>query len=171
MTAPYFLARWTGMAFEPLPRDRSACLQAYETGRCYRMTEHQDRSRQSHDHYFAALAEAHGNLPEHVTARLPTPEHLRKFALIRTGFADNRTLVASSKAEAMRLAAFLRPMDEFAIVTVEGATVSVWTAQSQSMRAMGRARFQDSKTKVLDCVASMIGTDPGTLSREAGKAA
>ena len=171
MAPPFVLMRWTGHHFEPLPRDRSACLAQYEVGRVYRMTEHQDRSTKSHDHYFASLAEAWENLPERIVARVPTPEHLRKFCLIRTGFADSRTLVASSKAEALRLAAFLRPMDEFAIVTVEGATVTVWTARSQSMKAMERAVFQDSKTKVLDYVASLIGTDPGTLSRETGRAA
>lgn len=37
MSLPFVLMRWTGHAFEPLPRDRSACLAQYEVGKEYPM--------------------------------------------------------------------------------------------------------------------------------------
>jgi hypothetical protein len=69
------------------------------------------------------------------------------------------------------LAAFVRPTDDFAIVTATGATVTVWTAKSQSVKAMGGKDFQVSKQAVLDVIADLIGVSPETLSREAGQAA
>jgi hypothetical protein len=171
MAPPFVLMRWTGSVFEPLPRDRSACLQAYETGRCYRMTEHQERSQESHDHEFAFVGETWKNLPDHLQAQFPSPTHLRRHGLIRGGFCNSRQLVCSSAAEARRLAAFIRPFDEYALVTISGAVVTVLTAHSQSKRAMGKAQFQASKDAVLRFCSELIDTDPGTLSREAGRAA
>ncbi len=81
------------------------------------------------------------------------------------------SFVASSKAEAARIAAFLRPVEDTAVVRVKDAVVIRWTAKSQSMRAMGKDDFQRSKDAVLAVIDELIGTAPGTLSREAGRAA
>jgi hypothetical protein len=171
MAAPYFLARWNGMAFEPLPRDRSACLAQYEVGRCYRMTEHQERSAESHNHEFAEVDEAWQNLPDHLRDEFPSPTHLRRHALCRKGFCSNKQLVLSSREEALRVAPFIRQLDDYSLISVRGCVVTVLTAFSQSKRAMGKAQFERSKQAVLDFCAELIGTDPGTLSRETGKAA
>ena len=56
-------------------------------------------------------------------------------------------------------------------VVVNEATVTVMTAKSQSMRAMGRVEFQRSKEAVLDVVAQMIGVKRDALAANAGKAA
>ena len=56
-------------------------------------------------------------------------------------------------------------------VIVRDATVRIYTAQSQSIKAMGARTFQDSKTKVLDILSDLIGVQPQTLQREAGRAA
>ncbi|WP_431861469.1 hypothetical protein [Azospirillum sp.] len=140
-------------------------------GEVYRLSEHQDRSDASHRHYFACINEAWENLTEHMAAQFPTPDHLRKFALIKAGHADSRQMVASSKAEAVRLAAFIKPIDDYALVLVDGAVVTVWTARTQNMRAMDRKTFQASKDAVLAIVAEMIGTTPAALSANAGQAA
>jgi hypothetical protein len=44
-----------------------------------------------------------------------------------------------------------------------------WTAESQSLHEMGKERFQESKSRVLDILAEMIGVDPTTLFSEAEK--
>ncbi|MDR3571234.1 MAG: hypothetical protein P4L81_03475 [Candidatus Pacebacteria bacterium] len=170
MTAPIVFT-WTGSEMKPLRRFEKACDNAFVIGENYSLAEHLDRSANTHRHFFAALHDAWLNLPEAVAERFPTEESLRKFALIKCGFADSRQFVAASKAEATRLAAFIRPSDEYALVTVSGHVVTVWTAQSQSMRAMGKERFQESKTRVLDYVASLISVAPAQLAREAGQAA
>ena len=110
-------------------------------------------------------------MPEYLAERFATAEHLRKHALIRAGFRDERTIVASSKAEAQRIAAFVRPFDEYAIVVAKEATVIVYTAKSQSLRAMGRKEFAESKNAVLDEIAAMAGVEADDLRRNAGTAA
>lgn len=171
MTAPPLPFRWEGDGFKPLPRFAKECDRHFVVGEVYQLVEHHARSQNSHNHYFASLHEAWLNLPEHLGERFPSAEHLRKFALIKAGYADERSIVASSKAEALRLAAFLRPMDEFAIVTVSEAVVTVYTAKSQSHKAMGKTVFQQSKDAVLGIVSAMISTAPSTLSAHAGRAA
>lgn len=149
--------RWTGEAFEPLPRFKAACDKEMVVGQVYRMEVQEERSLASHNHYFAALAERWQSLPEHFGDRFPTPDHLRRYALIRAGYRDERTIATASKAEALRVAAFVRPMDPYAIVTTTEALVTVWTAQSQSMKAMGREAFQKSKDDVLGTIDDMLG--------------
>lgn len=143
----------------------------FVVGLVYNLDVVEQRSAASHAHYFACVSAGWQSLPESAAEQFPSPEHLRKFALIKTGYRDERTIVCSSKAEAARLCAFIKPMDEFALVVPNEATVTVYTAQSQSHRAMGRDRFQASKDDVLAYVSDLIGTDVTALRSNAGRAA
>lgn len=162
---------WDGEAFRVEKRFHRLADNQFVIGESYLMSQYEDRSAKSHSHQFAWLAEAWKNLPDDMIERWPTPEHLRKYALIGCGFATNRQFVASSKAEALRIAAFLRPKDEYAVVIVHECVVNEWTAVSQSRKAMGAVWFQRSKQAVLEFVAGLIGVPPETLSKEAGRAA
>ena len=144
---------------------------SFVVGEVYDLQHEEPRSGNSHRHYFAELTDAWRNLPERWAERLPTVEHLRAYALIRTGFADSRTFVARSASQAIDLRNFLRPCDPFSIVQADASTVTIWTAQSQSMRAMGKARFEDSKRKVLDYAAALIGATREDLAQNAREAA
>jgi len=170
MNAPV-LFEWKGDAMEPLARFRGLCDQIFVIGERYPLVVQEDRSQATHRHYFASIHDAWLNLPESIAERFPTDEHLRKWALIKSGYCDERSVVCASKAEAQRVAAFIRPMDCYAIVVVNEATIKVYTAQSQSTRAMGKAVFQKSKSDVLEVVSELIGVNSGELSREAGQAA
>ncbi|MBO1904621.1 hypothetical protein KHP60_05710 [Microvirga sp. 3-52] len=169
-TAP-ILFHWTGEAMVPHRRFQKECDRSFVVGEEYRLAVQEHRSQASHSHYFAAIHLAWMNLPESQADRFPTEEHLRKYALIKAGYRDERSIVCNSKAEAQRIAAFIKPMDEFAVVTTFEAVVTVWTAKSQSKAAMGKQVFQESKNKVLDVLAEMIGTQPETLTRNVGRAA
>lgn len=159
--------RWTGEAMEPLPGFAKRCDREFTVGEVYNLEAIEQRSAKSHAHYFAAVNEAWQNLPENLVEQFPTSEHLRKWSLIRAGYHQHRDIVASSKAEAQRLAAFVKPMDSYAVVTARESVVTVYTAESQSMKAMGKQRFQESKDAVLSLLAAMIGTDPVELGRAA----
>ena len=165
--APPIPVQWTGEAFVPIGRGSRDADRYFVIGERYQLVEEKQRSAASHRHYFASVNEAWSSLPEEIAGRFPSAEHLRKFALIMTGYRDERTLVASSRAEAQRLASFVRPMDDYAVVTVEGSLVSVLTAKTQNMRAMDKATFQASKDAVLDYIAEMIGVEPGALAKQA----
>ena len=143
----------------------------YVEGEVYRLVDEPERSHKSHSHFFAAVTEAWRNMPEEMLERWPTAEHLRKYALIKSGYADTQTLVCASAAEAQRVAAFVRPTDEFSIVLAVECTVTRFTAKSQSKRAMGARDFQDSKEAVLQFLSALIGIRKQELSDNAGKAA
>jgi hypothetical protein len=164
---------WQGDGFSLVPGAywQKKADERYVIGERYQLVEHQDRSAASHNHYFAALHEAWTNLPESISFEFPSSEHLRKRGLILTGYRDERSIVCASKAEAMRFAAFIKPMDDFAVVSVHECAVVVWTAKSQSTRAMGRKEFNESKQKVLAYVWELCGVDPETGNKNAGMAA
>lgn len=166
------LSIWDGEAFIPIsPAWGKRADGHYVVGERYYIAPIEDRSGRSHRHYFAAVAEVWKNLPDEYAERFQTAEHLRKWALIKTGWRDERTVVCAGKAEAQRVAAFTKPIDDFAVVVARDAVVVHWTAKSQSARAMGKQDFQKSKDDVLGVLAEMIGTTPDTLKANAGKAA
>lgn len=157
---------WDGRAFTPTSdRFRRAADERFGAGEVVTLDQVQARSQQTHNHYFAVLHEAWASLPDHLAAQFPTEDSLRSYALCKAGFCDVETFVAASKAEAMRLAGFVRKGN--VLVTVSGAAVTRLTPHSQSMKAMGAAVFNDSKAKVLDVVADLIGVEPATLTRQA----
>lgn len=162
------LFRWDGEAMEPFGgfQARQADKQ-YVVGETYRMVEHHDRSANSHRHFFATINDAWQNLPDELLEEYPNPEVFRKKLLIRAGYADERSIVCASKAEAQRIAAFVKPMDDYAIVTVREAVVRVYTAHSQSVKAMGAKTFQESKQAVLDRIDSLLGVERGATQRSA----
>src|SRR6202034_4377926 len=164
-SAPY---RWSGSALVPLPRFAKMCAEQFTAGAIYRMKEDEQRSEKSHDHFFGCVKAAFENLPEHVADRFASPEHLRKWALIRSGFRSERTIIFQADDDAECTALLAQELDEFAVVLVEGRIVAVYTAKSQKLKrangdGMGRAEFEASKEAVLRVCSELIGIDVTTL--------
>lgn len=160
--------RWDGESAAPVhPRlaDRHLVV-----GEEYTFVEHHERSDASHRRYFAGVREAWLQLPDDLAMEFPTPDALRKRALIETGHYTERRFIASSPAEARKLAAWL-PKGAGVVIAVAGAAVIERTAMSQSYRSMGKALFQKSVADVDAWCADLIGVKPETLRREAGMAA
>ena len=134
-------------------------------GQRYRMVEEAERSTVSHNHEFAWLKEAWNSLPDELLDQYPNTEILRKHGLIEKGYCTMKQHVCASTAEAERLAAILKPYDAYAIVRQRGPVVTVYTAVSQSKRAMGAKQFQESKSALMDFVGDLLGVDPETLGR------
>ncbi len=171
---PAIRMQWDGEYLIPTDaRWQAAADRQLVVGETYMIREHAERSQESHNHYFACIHHAWLNLPE-THAGLPysiSSEHLRKFALIRSGFADTQSYACTSRAEAERWAANIRPLDEFSLVTVRECLVVRQTAKSQSRRAMGKSVFQDSKQAVLEFLASLIGVSVEQLAATSRTAA
>lgn len=121
------------------------------------------RSQNSHAHQFATITDMWRTLPEKYANHpwAANADALRKFALIQTGYRQVEMVDAGSKAAAERVAVALARhatmAHGYAHVSVQGATVVCITPESQSMRAMGGKRFQESKQAVLDFIADLIG--------------
>ena len=130
----------------------------------WQMAEH--RSKASHDHFFAIINEAWRNLPEDMADDFPSPEHLRKWALIKSGFCSETRIACANNNEAMTLATKAKAMDKYSIVAIDGKAVTIWTADSQRRDAMGRQAFQEAKERALHIISNLLGTDI-TILKEA----
>lgn len=151
--------RWEGDIMRPLPGFAKRCDALYVVGETYTLAPVEQRSSKSHAAYFAYLHDAWLSLPDHLAMQFPSEDALRKHALIMTGFRHERKLVLSSKEEARKVAAFLRPQggDSYAIISVHECVVVEWKAMSQSYRAMPKGQFQASQRAVRDWVDDLLG--------------
>lgn len=158
--------------FRALPHYQKLCDKELVVGEIYSLGIIEERSQASHSHYFASLNEAYKNLPEELAKNFRSVEHLRKWTLIRTGYYTSRSAIFPSPREAAEAATWAGPMvDEFDVTVVEGNVVTIYRAKSQSVRAMGKQEFQQSKSDVLDYVAAMIHTSRKQLEENARKVA
>ena len=165
MTAP-LIFQWNGEAMRPLGRFARLAAEAFTAGEQYRMEVAEARSWATHAHQFAWLYDAWLSLPERYAIEpwAQSSEHLRKYALIKTGWSNTQTWACGTKAEAGRWAANMRPEDEYSIVVAQGSTVTRYTAKSQAKRLMGAKDFQASKTAIMDFIAELLGVDPADLA-------
>lgn len=170
MDAPITFS-WDGEVMRPLPRFTKACDKQFVVGETYPLEVREERSSNSHRHYFAAMHDAWLNLPNEISEQFPTSEHLRRWALIKGGFCETTDHACSSNEEARKLAAFIAPIDTYAVVEVRGDIVRLHRAKSQSVRSMDKATFQQSKQTVLEIVSELIGTSAAELGTNAGAAA
>lgn len=163
------LCRWNGHAFEPEgDYHLRRAAEDYEHDQVVRLAPVEERSSASHRHQFAWLKTAWESLPERYAGEpwAQSPEHLRKYALIRTGFATTVETVCDSNATAMRVATMARSLDEYAVAEVDGRVIRVHRARSQSNRAMNKQDFEASKAAILNFIAGLIEVDPETLARQ-----
>lgn len=151
---------WTGEVFAPTnPYWAKKCDERFVVGQSYTLDELHARSSAAHGHYFGALHDIWQSLPERYAEQFPTEEHMRKYALIRTGFHTMTQHVCKSGAEADRLAAAIRPYDTYQVVTVKDSVVTVYNAISQDYRSMDKKTFGESKQAVLDWCSALIGAE------------
>lgn len=164
--------RWDGESFTPVgTRGKLEADRQFVIGQTYRLAEEQERSMLSHRHEFAWLREAWMNLPENIADQYPSPEHLRKRALIEAKFYTEQIIDAGSNAAALRVASGIKSREEFSVVIVRESIVVIRDPKSQSVRAMGPKEFQASKTAIMEIIAALIGVTPEELQKQAGKAA
>jgi hypothetical protein len=138
----------------------------FVVGQRYWLDEVSERSWISHKHEFAFVMNGWENLSDELTEKFPSPGHLRKAALIATGWHRETIIEAGSKAAALRVAAYARGEDEFAHVVVRGPTVIVRKARSQRMHGRDRMvkdEFQKSKDDILGWISALIGVEPERL--------
>jgi hypothetical protein len=162
---------WTGEEMVPWPQFAAMCDEQFVVGEHYRMQVEEDRSSASHRHFFAAVREAWENLPEKYAGRFPDWECLRKWCLIKCGYANEAHYPAPTPSDAILIAKIISEVDPEIVAVPHGDTVTIYTAKSQAVPAMNREEFQRSKQDVLDLLSEMLGTTVGQLKKNAGRAA
>lgn len=164
------LCLWDGDHFVPLARFKALCDRQFAVGEEYPLEVVENRSMAGHRGFMASVAEGWANLSEENAPRFPSPEHLRKWALVQCGYASLEETVLDSEKDARKFAAMIRRHEEYAVIRVKGNVVQVWTPRSQAMYGpdrMKRPEFEESSRAVLDLIASMSRTTRGELNREA----
>lgn len=168
---PLIRARWDGEAFRPVGNWPVAwCHDSLKPGEVVSFEIERERPMRSHRHQFAWLKSAWETLPERLHDRpwAASPETLRKHALIATGHCNVEVIDAGSNAAGERIAAFVANLGNkahgYCVVARRGRAVTCYTPHSQSLAAMGRDRFQKSKTDVLEWVSGLLGVSPDELS-------
>lgn len=111
-------------------------------------------------HFFAAIRDAWGNLPDAMRERFPNAEVLRKTALISVGYCDVMTVVAGSKSAAPQIANAFKARDQYCIAIPRGDVVTVYTARSMARRVLLKRDFRDVADKVFHWIAEQTGVDP-----------
>ena len=151
----------------PLDRFRRLASQQFRPGTEYALIPHQEQSDRERGLYNACIALTWGNLPDVDQRRFPSDAHLRKWCLIREGFADEHSMICDNEAKARSTGALCRKLDAFAVIKIDGPIVTVWTAKSQSKHDMGHDVFHESVTKVLERCAHMLGISVQELTDNA----
>lgn len=117
--------------------------------------------------YFAILRGVWQNLPDHWRQLLPSPTHLRKYALVKAGHCDTAIVNCGSQKAAVEVAAMAKRLDRFAVTDVRGAVVVIYVARSQKKRVQPKKQFLECADRVYDILADIIGADPAELGRAA----
>lgn len=165
MTAPTIIATWTDDGvFKPIKRFAKVCDANFVCGYDYFVDAVEPRSEKSHRHFFAMLGNIWDSLPDDMVLRFPTKEHLRKYALVRCGYADRQDIACATSEDALRLAAIARTLDQYCVVRVKDNTVAIWRARSQDHSHMDKAQFAESKDRVLSWCATLIGVEPAMVA-------
>lgn len=155
----------------PEPRYENVCRRQFSEGETYPLIVLEERSRASHNAFFAAIHSGWVNLPENVAARFPSAEHMRKWILCEVGWFDEKEIDCANEKHAKALQTFIRTEDDYARIFRRGSLVIIRKAKSQSLAAMGKKDFEASKRDCLDLLESMVNVPKGTLMREAGQSA
>lgn len=158
-----FRAQYDGEGFRLRHTQIEQADRQFAIGEWYWITQHEERSKESHGHFFACVTKVWENLPEPWDDQFPTPEHLRHFVLIKTGYRSESLIVFKDEAEARRTALLLHGENPFCVFHVDGNLIRRWEAESQKKRHMGVKRFQESKQACFDYFVNTFGIDPELL--------
>ena len=163
-TATTLFCGWDGERLIPLRRSLEIANNSLVVGERYICEILEQRSAASHRFYFATINDLFMSWPEAHPRQFSTPDHLRRWALIRCGFRTERQFATASKAEARRLATFLAAGDEYAELSVVDNVIVEWKALSQKSHSMGREQFAKSKESVLAFLAGEVGVTVESLA-------
>lgn len=170
---PQIIYECTGELMRPLAYHYDLFTRTFESGKRYQLIEFRERSRETHDHFFATVAGYWHNWPENYERELPSADHLRKHALIRTGHYIQCMIVHSSlEAASAYVRNFIRYVDyaEGSIAsTVNGTATVMRMAKSQRKNVMDDKEFARSKNDVLDFCQAVTGIPPEQMKREVKK--
>ena len=157
---------WVNGRLIPAARFMKQCREAFVDGELYVVEIQHQRDWIGHKAYFGKLSQLFRNWPEQYERQFDSAEHLRAWALIRTGHRVERQYVCATKAEAVRQAAVLRSEKPYTEISVNENVVVVWEALSQHSTAMGAKAFAKSSQDVVAFLCDLVGTTEEELTAQ-----
>lgn len=153
---------------------RKVC-EGLEVGKVYPFDIANMESEKSRDHFFASIKEIWATLPDHIMRAYPSPDHLRKQCLIRTGYCTMQVFKCDTENDALKAVQFIKSIDKFVACSIEKKVdglgeiyvLTALHAETQKRNSMGGKRFQESKQAVLDYLAEMLGCTADEIRRAA----
>ena len=165
---------WHGDALKPSTKTFAKLLdEQLVIGERYIVQIEAQRNWVAHRAYMATVGELYKNWPESAERQFESRDHLRHWALIRTGHCTRSEHVCETHAEAIRLAAALRSVVPYCEIAVARNLVLRLTAQSQKSLAMGAKEFKQSCNDVIEFLCEYVGVTEQQLKerRSADRAA
>lgn len=86
---------------------------------------------------------------------------------MRAGFADEEIIPFDSAADAKKAAILVRKKDDYAVIVPKGKVLQIFTAKSQSYRAMDKKTFQESVEAIERVISELLGTTRTELKNAA----
>ena len=169
MTAPApLMFLWEGDCMRPWPRFQRAADAQFVIGQSYKLQVVVEHSSKSQAHWHACIGETFKNLPDDLADKFPSQEHFRKWMLVQCGYATERVVACATMVEAHRVMALASQLDEYAVATRSGATVSIWTAKET--KRMLKKEYQEMKDKTLTFMAGLLDVTPDELANHGATA-
>lgn len=165
--------QWDGEHMVPHPRAQLLCERQYTVGKWYMLGDVEQRNTALERMFFASVREAWNNLSPEKTARWPSPNHLRKWALCKAGYCEHTDRACSDREMASIVAANCRrKYGEYAVIKIgKDNVVHAWVPFSMKREEMSAGTFKEAVERVLNVISAEIGVDPTTLRNNAGRAA
>lgn len=166
------ICEFDGEAYRPVTsRGLEIARAQHGTGERVTLIEYDPRSRLSHDHFFICVRGYWQNWPEDYPVAIANEDQLRKHALIATGHYDESACAfESAEAAAAYITMMTRSVD-YAEFSDFAEVVVVRIAKTQRKKAMGAALFQQSKSDVLEFLASVVGVKPEEMKTQSARIA
>lgn len=158
---------WNGEVLVPVRGYQRQADASLVIGTRYTVEVEEPRNMAQHKGYFARIHEAWQSMPEELLEDYPSSEHLRKRALIKTGYASMTDFVCASSVQAVAAARAFTGADKYALVEISDRAVRIWQAESQSLRAMGSQRFKRSIDEVERWIGDLLEIPPEVMARVA----
>lgn len=153
-------------AMVPDGRFKALCDRQFSLDEGYALGPVDNVANASRGGFFASVKEAWNNLPED-DERFPSPEHLRKRALVAAGWAFHSQEVWDTERDARKHVISLRKHDEYAIIKPSGTVVDVWVAKSIAHGQITADEWKVVKPRALDWIAAQINVARTELERHA----
>lgn len=158
--------RFKAGAFVPL--SPSSIQDSFTDGEIYYVKVDKKRYMPRHDWFMTLIRESWETLPDDLREKFQSPDILRKRLLISAGYADIRSIVCSTDAEAIRLTAFIgKSLDSYTILSRVGNILVLATAKSQAIDKMDADTFRQSCDDVINYLAALLGAEKEDLKARA----